>query len=92
MFELMAKKIIMLLCSKFLLNLTYEHRLFCLFVLLLYIPSQQLWSWRDGIKTRIVFNTRNLFIGLWTSEISPREPSFWRTEIKDSCQQAKKTK
>ena len=21
---------------------------FCLFVLLLYVPSQQLWSWRDG--------------------------------------------
>ena len=24
------------------------HVLFVLFVLLLYVPSQQLWSWRDG--------------------------------------------
>ena len=24
------------------------HKSICLFVLLLYVPSQQLWSWRDG--------------------------------------------
>ena len=31
-------------------TITFNKRLvclFCLFVLLLYVPSQQLWSWRD---------------------------------------------
>ena len=26
----------------------HDHVIVCLFVLLLYVPSQQLWSWRDG--------------------------------------------
>ena len=32
------------------INHTYDSHfdLFCLFVLLLYVPSQQLWSWRNG--------------------------------------------
>ena len=30
----------------------------CLFVLLLYVPSQQLWSWRDG-----QFTYPNFFLG-----------------------------
>ena len=32
----------------------------CLFVLLLYIPSQQLWSWRDGQFTKPHFNLGKL--------------------------------
>ena len=34
------------------------HLIICLFVLLLYVPSQQLWSWQDG-----QFNSPHFFLG-----------------------------
>ena len=35
-------------CNDTVIFLAFRVFKFCLFVLLLYVPSQQLWSWQDG--------------------------------------------